>query len=126
MGGSALWRGVRNAKSVEEVIRWSVDSNLDHHAPGNIVRMLRRQREIAVISKPLRKEESVRAARYLVENTAKTYKLTIEQAQLAITMSSGASIAAAEWAAMSKVNRNHALDMVVSYIKAGMNGLTDD
>jgi hypothetical protein len=41
-------------------------------------------------------------------------------------MSSGASIAAAEWAAMAKVNRNHALDMVVSYIKAGMNGLTDD
>ena len=124
--GSALFLDVMNAKSFEEVIRMFVANNFDHHAPGNIVHMLLSQPEIADIIKPLRKEESVRTARYLVENTAKTYKLTIEQAQLAITMSSGASIAAAEWATMAKVNRNHALDMVVSYIKAGMSGLTDD
>ena len=124
--GNALFLDVMNAKSFEEVIRMFVAKYFDHHSPGNIVHMLLSQPEIADIIKPLRKEERVRTAHYLVENTAKTYKLTIEQAQLAITMSSGASIAAAEWAAMAKVNRNHALDMVVSYIKAGMSGLTDD
>ena len=124
--GNALFLDVMNAKSFEEVIRMFVANNFDHHAPGNIVNMLLSQPEIADIIKPLRKEERVRTAHYLVENTAKTYKLTIEQAQLAITMSSGASIAAAEWATMAKVNRNHALDMVVSYIKAGRSGLTDD
>jgi hypothetical protein len=100
-----------------------VANNFDHHAPGNILPVLLSQPEIADIIKPLRKQERVRTAHYLVENTAKTYKLTIEQAQLAITMSSGASIAAAEWAAMNKLNRDHAIDMVVSYIKSGMEGL---
>jgi AcrR family transcriptional regulator len=121
--GSELFSDVMSAKSFEEVIRMFVANNFDHHAPGNIVPVLLSQPEIAVIIKPLRKQEQVRTASYLVENTAKTYKLTTEQAQLAITMSSGASIAAAEWAAMNKLDRNHAIDMVVSYIKSGMEGL---
>jgi AcrR family transcriptional regulator len=121
--GEALFVEVMKAKSFEEVIRMFVANNFDHHAPGNIVPVLLSQPEIAAIVKPLRKEERVRTAHYLVENTAKTYELTIEQAQLAITMSSGASIAAAEWAVMNKLDRSHAIDMVVSYIKSGMEGL---
>ncbi|MDG1441238.1 MAG: TetR/AcrR family transcriptional regulator [Pseudomonadales bacterium] len=121
--GEALFVEVMKAKSFEEVIRMFVANNFDHHAPGNIVPVLLSQPEIAAIVKPLRKEERVRTAHYLVENTAKTYELTIEQAQLAITMSSGASIAAAEWAVMNKLDRDHAIDMVVSYIKSGMEGL---
>ena len=121
--GNALFVEVIKAKSFEEVIRMFVANNFDHHAPGNIVPVLLSQPEIAAIVKSLQKEERVRTAHYLVENTAKTYKLTIEQAQLAITMSSGASIAAAEWAVMNKLDRSHAIDMVVSYIKSGMEGL---
>ena len=71
----------------------------------------------------MRKRQRIRIARYLVENTAKTYKLTVEQAQLAVTMSSGASIAASEWVAMNRLDRQHAIDMAVAYIKAGMKGL---
>ena len=123
--GSELFLQVMNANSFEEVIRMFVANNFDHHAPGNIVHVLLSQPEIADIVKPLRKEERVQTARYLVENSAKTYKLSIEQAQLAITMSSGASIAAAELAAMNKLDRNHAIDMVVCYIKSGMEGLSD-
>ena len=100
-----------------------VANNFDHHAPGNIVPVLLSQPEISKAIKPLRKEERTRIAHYLVENTAKTYKLTIEQAQLAIAMSSGGSVAAAEWAAMSKLDKDRAIDMVVSYIKSGMEGL---
>ena len=121
--GSRLFSEVMNANSFEEVIRMFVANNFDHHAPGNIVPVLLSQPEIAEVIKPLRKEERVRTANYLVENTAKTYKLTTEQAQLAIAMSSGGSIAAAEWAAMSKLGRDQTIDMVVSYIKSGMEGL---
>jgi hypothetical protein len=74
----------------------------------------------------MRSEQRKRTATYLVKNSAKTYKLSIEQAQLAITMSSGASIAAAEWVAMSSLEKSRAIDMALSYIKAGMSGLATE
>jgi len=124
--GAALFSDVMGANSFEEVIRMFVANNFDHHAPGNIVPVLLSQPEIASVVKALRKQERVGTANYLVENTAKTYKLTIAQAQLAITMSSGASIAAAEWAVMNKLERDYAINMVVSYIKSGMAGLLEE
>ncbi len=124
--GNALFVEVMSADSFEEVIRMFVANNFDHHAPGNIVPVLLSQPEIAAAIKPFRKQERVQTANYLVENTAKTYKLTIEQAQLAIALSSGGSMAAAEWVAFNKLDRDHAIDMVVSYIKSGMEGLVDD
>jgi len=124
--GNALFVEVMNADSFEEVIRVFVANNFDHHAPGNIVPVLLSQPEISAAIKPLRKQERVQTANYLVDNTAKTYKLTIEQAQLAIALSSGGSMAAAEWVALNKLDRDHAIDMVVSYIKSGMEGLVDD
>ena len=126
VSGNALFAEVMNANSFEEVIRMFVANNFDHHAPGNIVPVLLSQPEIAAAIKPFRKQERVQTANYLVENTAKTYKLTIEQAQLAIALSSGGSMAAAEWVALNKLDRDHAIDMVVSYIKSGMEGLVDD
>ena len=124
--GNALFVEVMNADSFEEVIRVFVANNFDHHAPGNIVPVLLSQPEISAAIKPLRKQERVQTANYLVDNTAKTYKLTIEQAQLAIALSSGGSMAAAEWVALNKLDRHHAIDMVVSYIKSGMEGLVGD
>ena len=103
-----------------------IANNFDYHAPGNIVPVLLSQPEIADSIKQLRMQQGMRTADYLVENSAKTYKLTVEQAQLAITMSSGASVAAAEWVAMNKLDREDAIDMALAYIKAGMAGLTDD
>lgn len=123
VSGSALITEVDNANSFEEVIRMFVANNFDHHAPGNILPVLLSQPEIAESIRELRKRQRIRIARYLVENTAKTYKLTVEQAQLAVTMSSGASIAASEWVAMNRLDRQHAIDMAVAYIKAGMKGL---
>ena len=123
--GRALIAEVGNANSFEEVIRMFIANNFDHHAPGNILPVLLSQPEIAK-SIRLRKQQGMQTARYLVENTAKTYKLTVEQAQLAVTMSSGASIAAAEWVAMNTLDRKQAIDMALAYIKAGMAGLADD
>ena len=123
--GSALFAEVVNANSFEEVVRVFVTNNFNHHAPGNILPVLQSQPEIADCIKPLRKQQGMQTARYLVENSAKTYKLSVEQAQLAIAMSSGASVAAAEWVAMNAVDQEQAIDMTLAYIKSGMKGLAD-
>lgn len=120
---NALFYEVVNATSFEDVIRMFIASNFEHHAPGNILPVLLSQPDIADTISEMRSEQRKRTATYLVENSAKTYKLSIEQAQLAITMSSGASIAAAEWVVMSPLEKSQAIDMALSYIKAGMSGL---
>ena len=126
VSGSALLAEVVNANSFEEVIRVFIANNFDHHAPGNIVPVLMSQPELAANIKQLRKQQGKQTANYLVENTAKNYKLTVEQAQLAITMSSGASVAAAEWVAMNQLDRERAIDMALAYIKSGMEGLGEN
>ena len=126
VSGSALLAEVVNANSFEEVIRIFIANNFDHHAPGNIVPVLMSQPELAAHIKQLRKQQGKQAANYLVENTAKNYKLTVEQAQLAITLSSGASVAAAEWVAMNQLDRERAIDMALAYIKSGMEGLGEN
>jgi len=123
VSGSALLAEVVNASSFEEVIRAFIANNFDHHAPGNIVPVLMSQPELAAKIKQLRKQTGKQTANFLVENTAKNYKLNVEQAQLAITMSSGASVAAAEWVAMNQLDRERAIDMALAYIKSGMEGL---
>ena len=123
---NALFYEVVNATSFEDVIRVFIASNFEHHAPGNILPVLLSQPDIADSISEMRSEQRKRTATYLVENSAKTYKLSIEQAQLAITMSSGASIAAAEWVVMSSLEKSQAIDMALSYIKAGMSGLATE
>ena len=123
---NALFYEVLNATSFEDVIRVFIASNFEHHAPGNILPVLLSQPDIADTISEMRSEQRKRTATYLVENSAKTYKLSIEQAQLAITMSSGASVAAAEWVVMSSLEKSQAIDMALSYIKAGMSGLATE
>jgi AcrR family transcriptional regulator len=123
---NALFYEVLNATSFEDVIRAFIASNFEHHAPGNILPVLLSQPDIADSISDMRSEQRKRTATYLVKNSAKTYKLSIEQAQLAITMSSGASVAAAEWVVMSSLEKSQAIDMALSYIKAGMSGLATE
>ncbi len=125
VSGNALLAEVVNANNFEEVIRVFITNNFNHHAPGNILPVLLSQPEIAKGIKTLRQQQGMQTANYLVENSAKTFELSVEQAQLAIAMSSGASVAAAEWVVMSAVDQQRAIDMTLSYIKAGMKGLAD-
>ena len=121
-----LISAVNKTTNFEQVIRIFITINFDHHAAGNILPVLQSQPEIASSIKQLRKKNGKLTAQYLVENTAKTYKLNIEQAQLAVTMSSGASIAAADWAAMNRSERERTIDMALKYIKAGIEALAKD
>lgn len=124
--GKALLAEVNNAESFEEVIRMFVANNFDYHAPGNLLPVLLGQPEIAAGVKELRIRQGKQIAGYLVENIAKNYKLTVEQARVAVALASGASIAAAEWVAMNTFDRKQAIDMALTYIKAGMKSLADD
>jgi len=124
--GTALFSEVVNASSFEEVISIFVTNNFNSHTPGNIVPVLLSQPRIADSIRELRKQRSEQTARFLIENTAKTYKLNVQQAQFAVAMSSGASTAASEWAAMNTLDQKQAIDMALTYIKAGMKGLADD
>lgn len=112
---------VNAAQSFEEVVRIFVASNFDHHAPGNILPILESQPEIAVAIKDRQEQYRKQVSAYLVESAAETYKLTRARAELVVSMSSGASVAAAGYAARNKANRKKTIDSTVSYIQAGLN-----
>ncbi len=108
------------ATSFEEVVRIFISSNYDQYRPGNILPILQSQPEIAASIKASQADQGTQVARYLVQNTARNYKLTRKQAELVVTMSSGASIAAAEYAARNKADREKVIDAALSYILAGL------
>ncbi len=111
---------LRDATSFEDIVRISVTSNFDHHAPGNILPLLQSQPEIASAISADQQRISRRNAKFLVESAAERYHLTTAQAQLAVSMSSGASIAAAELAANAKLDRTETIEQAVNYILSGI------
>jgi len=108
------------ATNFEEIVRAAVTSNFDHHAPGSVLPVLLNQQEVASAIAGERKKHSGQNARFLVDAVAGSYHLTRNQAQLAISMSSGASIAAAELAVNAGLNREETIEMVVAYIISGI------
>jgi AcrR family transcriptional regulator len=113
-------QALQDAKSFEDIVRISVASNFDHHAPGNILPLLQSQPEIASVIRADQQRIRRRNAKFLVQSAAERYRLTTDQAQLAVSMSSGASIAAAELAANAKLDRTETIELAVSYILSGI------
>ncbi len=108
------------AKDFEDIVRISVTSNFDHHAPGRILPLLQSQPEIASSIKTEQQRVSRRNAKFLVQSAADQYQLSIKEAQLVVSMSSGASITAAELAANAKLDREETIELAVNYILAGI------
>jgi len=71
------------------------------------------------------KKASRATAKFLIDSLAESYPLERAQAELLISVSSGASIAAAGYCARSKANREETIDSVVQYIFAGIRALID-
>lgn len=86
------------AKSFDDVVRAYVTSNFDHHAPGSILPILQSQPEIVEVIELHLKKDGQQAAEFVVQSTAKSFELTESEAELVASMSSGASIAAAQYA----------------------------
>ena len=112
--------GMGKAGSFEAVVRINIENNFDHYSPGNIMPILESQPEIASVIKDEAEENGRALARYLVSAAADTYKLGPRQAELLVKMSSGASIAAAEYASLGRMARKTAVDTALSYILAGL------
>ncbi len=111
---------LKSADSFEDIVRISVKSNFDHHAPGNILPLLQSQPEIAAAIRADQQRVGQRNAKFLVQSAADHYQLSVAEAQLAVSMSSGASIAAAELAANAKLDRSETIELAVSYILSGI------
>jgi AcrR family transcriptional regulator len=117
---SDLSRLVSDAQTFEEVVRISVQSNFDYYANANALSILQSQPELNTAIEEQQKKASLRSARFLVEKTAESYQLTTKQAELVLTMSSGASISAAQYASATKLNKSETVDLVVTYILSGL------
>jgi len=111
------------AKSFDDVVRAYVTSNFDHHAPGSILPILQSQPEIVELIELHLKKDEQQAAEFVVQSTAKSFKLTKSQAESVASMSSGASVAAAQYAGRVKVNREKTIDNVLAYVLAGISAI---
>ncbi len=120
----AITSAVSETEDFEDIVRVSVTSNFEHYAPGNVLPLLLSQPEIAVAVRKLREKHGQQVARFLVRAAARQYKLDKQYAQLMVTMSSGASIAASEFAANSGLDRDATIELAVTYIMAGIKQLS--
>lgn len=111
---------VAGADNFEDMVRVFITSNFDHYSPGNIMPILSSQPEIAAAIAKDEKQTGDQIATFLVSNTAKKYQLNRKMAEQVVSMSSGASIAAAEYAAKFPVNREEAIENTLTYILAGL------
>ena len=116
---------VAGAETFEEVVRIFIGSNFDHYSPGNIIPVLSSQPEIAAAIEKADNRHNQQIARYLVSSTAQNYKLDKKLAEQVVSMSSGASIAAAEYASKFPVNRKQAIENTLTYILAGLEKFAD-
>ena len=117
---------VAKAATFEEIVRAYITSNFDHHAPGSILPILQSQPEIVAVIQEQLKANGNQTANFVVQQTANSFKLSKAQAELLASMSSGASIAAAQYASKARVNRKKTIDSVLTYVLAGLNALTKD
>ncbi|MGB1191190.1 MAG: TetR/AcrR family transcriptional regulator [Pseudomonadales bacterium] len=108
------------AKDFKDLVRVAVTSNFDHQAPGNLLPMLLSQPEISVAVRKEQMRDRRKSATFLVRRTAKQYRLTQREAQLVISMASGASIAAAELSKNANLYREDAIDSAINFIMAGI------
>ncbi len=118
--GTRLAEAVRNAANFEELVRLNIESNFEHYAPGNIIPILQSQPEIVSAIKKDLERNSRNVAKFLVQETVETYNLKPRQAELLVSMSSGASIAAAEYSSSGRMNRKQAINAALRYILAGL------
>ena len=80
---------IQQAQSFEEIVFVFIKSNFDHFSAGNILPILQSQPEILIAIRDEQKENIRLTGEYLVSITAKSFQLTIAEAELVAAMSSG-------------------------------------
>ena len=115
---------IQQAQTFEEIVVVFIKSNFDHFSSGNILPVLQSQPEILVAIKEEQRSNMRQTAEYLVSITAKSFQLTIAEAELVSTMSSGASMAAAQHAARQGLDKIETIDLAVTYVLGGMKAIS--
>jgi AcrR family transcriptional regulator len=116
---------IQQAQSFEEIVFVFIKSNFDHLSAGNILPILQSQPEIFIGIRDEQRRNIRQTAEYLVGITAKSFQLTIAEAELVTTMSSGASMAAAQYAARLDFDQKETIDLAVTYVLAGMKAISE-
>lgn len=114
------------AETFQDIVRVSVRSNFEHNAPGTVLTVLITQPEIACVIQDELKRNGQYAADFLIERTAKHYKLDLDRARLIVQLSRGAAWAAAEWSGKQAKDQDEMIEMTVDYIIAGIEQLTKE
>ena len=117
---------IQQAQSFEEIVFVFIKSNFDHFSAGNILPILQSQPEILIAIRDEQRRNIRQTAEYLVSITAKSFQLTVAEAELVTTMSSGASMAAAQHSARHDLDQNETIDLAVTYVLAGMKAISEE
>ena len=120
-----IWSEIQQAQSFEEIVFIFIKSNFDHFSAGSILPILQSQPEILIAIRDEQRSDIRQTAEYLVNITTKSYQLTVTEAELVTTMSSGASMAAAQHAARLDLDQKETIDLAVSYVLAGMKAVSE-
>ena len=112
------------ARDFEAIVRIAVRSNFAHYARGSVLTQLMAQREVASVIAESQKQHSRASANFLMDKAAQHYALSEHEARLAVTMSSGAAMAAASQSSNQQEAVDQTIDLVVDYILAGIDRLT--
>ena len=112
------------AEDFEAIVRIAVRSNFAHYARGSVLTQLMAQREVVSVIAESQKQHSRASANFLIDKAAEYYSLSEHEARLAVTMSSGAAMAAASQSSNQQEGVDQTIDLVVDYILAGIERIT--
>lgn len=113
------------ATTFVEVARVFVAANYDDRRPGEILTVLSSQPELAEAVEEAAREDHRSSARLLLRTLPEVQELSRREAELALALASGASVAAGGLAHRLGLDREEAIDATMRFILAGIEALGD-
>lgn len=109
-----------NASSLDDLLRVYVSSNYDQCDEESVINILLAEPEIAQAVEVFRSENSVERRQWLIVRLSESLGVRKKKAAMLALMASSASIAGARFANDYDVGREEAIEMVMRFIKAGI------
>jgi len=122
---SEIKERLADAADFDEVVRIVVTANFDEVANGNILFILRSQRDIERRIDMNKFSQSIGVGPYLVKRTMEAYPVTRAKATKMVAFGAGASQAAALHWRQFGGNRKRMIDEVIGFIYGGFDTFVD-
>jgi AcrR family transcriptional regulator len=116
---------LRLADGFAEVVRASVRTNFEYQAPGSVLAELSGLKELEHVLAERREADPDQSGRTLLKAVRSEFPIDADAAEFLLRASSGASIAAAGDAANRGLDREEAVEAVVTFILAGITAAID-